>query len=67
MGLALELSATPTEMIYPRLSGIDFLLGLSMVCYFRKILTTDILFLVRVPVLSEQMLSAPPMVSHAYK
>lgn len=38
-----------------------------MVCYLINILVTAIMFLVRVPVLSEQMLSAPPIVSQACK
>lgn len=61
-GLALEFWIDDTLNNQAVCSSICPLVMLSIVFYFVKILLTAMMFLVKVPVLSEQMLSAPPIV-----
>lgn len=66
-GLALEFCADETLNNHAVCwSRLDLLICV-IVCYFTKMLLTAMMFLVRVPVLSEHILSAPPIVSHACK
>ena len=65
MGLAFELLHTPRQNSLDVLTLIIYFEIVSWMFSSEKILVTVIKFLVRVPVLSEQMLSAPPIVSQA--
>ena len=67
LGLALELLHTPRQKSLEVFSPIISAEIESLIFYSEKILVTVIKFLVSVPVLSEQMLSAPPIVSQACK
>jgi hypothetical protein len=64
-GLALEFCALDTLKSQAVFSSTHPFFISAIVCYLVKILLTAIIFFVKVPVLSEQMLSAPPIVSQA--
>ncbi len=66
-GLALEFWDTETLNNHPSSLSMQSFLIYVIVCYLINILVTAIIFLVNVPVLSEQILSAPPIVSQACK
>jgi hypothetical protein len=65
LGLAFELLHTPRLNSLQVVSVMISLLMVSWICSYTNILVTVIRFLVSVPVLSEQILSAPPIVSQA--
>ncbi len=67
IGLAFELLQTDKDKILHVCSDIISAYKDSWTPCYTKILVTVIKFLVRVPVLSEQILSAPPIVSQACK
>lgn len=66
-GVAFEFKQIDLAKRLAYFAGRVFLLKVSVYYSNAHILVTVIVFLVSVPVLSEQILSAPPMVSHACK
>lgn len=62
LGFAFEFWETETLKSQLKSLSIQSFLIYVTVCYLMNILVTAIIFFVKVPVLSEQMLSAPPIV-----